>query len=181
VNREEYLERAEIIRDKGTNRGRFLRGEVDKYTWVDLGSSYVISDLLAAFLFAQLEQHVEIQQTRRNIWNRYAESLKDWAASARVQLPYVPNDCDSAYHMFYMLMPSFAYRQALIQHLSDHGILSVFHYVPLHRSPMAAQLKITGDCPVTDSVSERLIRLPFFNSLTEEEQTRIVQTILQFS
>jgi dTDP-4-amino-4,6-dideoxygalactose transaminase len=136
INDPGYIERAEIIREKGTNRSRFFRGQVDKYTWVDVGSSYLPSDILAAFLYAQLEAREEIQAKRRKIWEYYYDNLATWAGENVVRLPVVPAYCDQSYHMFYILLPSLEYRQALIEHLKSRGILSVFHYLPLHLSDM---------------------------------------------
>jgi dTDP-4-amino-4,6-dideoxygalactose transaminase len=170
------------VREKGTNRNRFFRGQVDKYTWVDVGSSYVPSDILAAFLYAQLEARTRIQLMRQKIWQSYRQELEPWAARRNVRLPIVPESCEQSYHMFYLLMPSLDQRQALIAHLKERGILSVFHYVPLHLSEMG--LKWGGaqlDCPVTVDVSERLVRLPFYNSLSENEQSCIVDAILAFN
>src|SRR6185295_11194292 len=132
INDARFHQRAEILREKGTNRASFFRGQVDKYTWVDIGSSYVPSDILAAFLYAQLQAATEIQLSRREIWTRYNHELADWAARFDVRLPVVPEDCEQAYHMFYLLMPSLDDRQAFIHHLGARGILAVFHYVPLH-------------------------------------------------
>lgn len=178
VNDRQYIERAEIIREKGTNRGRFFRGEVDKYTWVDIGSSYLPSDLLAAFLYAQLEAREEIQARRCQIWEYYYQSLKGWADEHQVRLPVIPADCEQPYHLFYLLLPSLEARQALIDHLKADNIRSVFHYQPLHLSDMGRRFggKL-GDCPVTESVSNRLLRLPFYNDLTESDQERIVGSI----
>jgi dTDP-4-amino-4,6-dideoxygalactose transaminase len=174
------VERAEIIREKGTNRTRFFRGQVDKYTWVDTGSSYLPSDLLAAYLLGQLEMADEIQRRRARIWLFYNDALREWAASSGVSLPYVPSHCDQAYHMFYLLMPSIDERQRLIEHLKGKGILSVFHYLPLHASEMGRRYGAhEDDCPVTSRVSDTLVRLPFYNDLTEDEQRRIVDTILE--
>jgi dTDP-4-amino-4,6-dideoxygalactose transaminase len=154
---------------------------VDKYTWVDIGSSYLPSDILAAFLYAQLEAREEIQKKRRNIWELYYQRLDAWAEEKNVQLPKVPAHCDQAYHMFYLLLPSLASRQALIDHLKSRGILSVFHYLPLHLSDMGRQFGgREGDCPVTEDVSDRLLRLPFYNDLSEEDQEKVVEAILEF-
>jgi dTDP-4-amino-4,6-dideoxygalactose transaminase len=176
-----FLERAEIIREKGTNRSRFFRGQVDKYTWVDLGSSYLPSDLLAAFLYAQLEHREQIQARRKQIWETYYGCLQYWSVVHDVRLPFVPAHCEQSYHMFYLLMPTLEHRQALIQHLKQNGILSVFHYLPLHLSAMGRTFGgREGDCPVTEQVSDRLIRLPFFNSMTENEQDRVIETVMTF-
>jgi dTDP-4-amino-4,6-dideoxygalactose transaminase len=181
INDPRYIERAEIIREKGTNRSRFFRGQVDKYTWVDIGSSYLPSDILAAFLYAQLENRQKIQAHRQKVRNFYYENLKAWCAAHEVQLPYVPEHCDQAYHMFYMLLPTRELRQGLIAHLRRRGILSVFHYMPLHLSKMGVQFGgKAGDCPVTERVSDQLIRLPFHNALTESDQRRVAEAILEY-
>jgi dTDP-4-amino-4,6-dideoxygalactose transaminase len=175
VNDAELLERALVIREKGTNRSRFFRGEVDKYTWVDLGSSYLPSDLLAAFLYAQLEAREKIQEKRRQVWSRYHESLADWAETNNVKLPVIPLECEQSYHMFYMILPSLEHRESLISQLKAQSILSVFHYTPLHLSE--AGLRFAGglsNCPVTEEVSERLLRLPFYNDLSESEQDQVI-------
>ncbi|MBL8118544.1 MAG: dTDP-4-amino-4,6-dideoxygalactose transaminase [Anaerolineae bacterium] len=181
INAAEYAERAEIIREKGTNRSRFFRGQVDKYTWVDVGSSYLPSDMLAAHLYAQLENRDVIQGKRQRIWDTYNTQLAGWADQYDVQLPTVPTECEQSYHVFYMVMPSLASRQALINHLKAEGILSVFHYLPLHLSDMGVQYGGKPmDCPVTERLGDCLIRLPLFNDLTEHEQTRVIETIQQF-
>jgi dTDP-4-amino-4,6-dideoxygalactose transaminase len=181
INDPALIERAEIIREKGTNRSRFFRGQVDKYTWVDIGSSYLPSDILAAFLYGQLEQREKIQNQRQKIWTYYFENLKEWARAHEVNLPYVPSYCDQAYHMFYMLLPTLGLRQGLITHLRQRGIESVFHYLPLHLSDMGKHFGgKTGDCPVTERVSDQLVRLPFHNVLTTEEQECVVGAILEY-
>jgi dTDP-4-amino-4,6-dideoxygalactose transaminase len=178
LNDAEHVERAEILRAKGTNRSAFLRGQADKYTWVDLGSSFLPSDLLAAFLLAQLESAEAIRAKRERLWNVYHERLETWAALHEVKLPFVPPHCEQAFHMFYLLMPSLEQRQSLIEHLRRHGILSVFHYVPLHTSPMGLKHGgRPGGCPVTEMVSERLVRLPFFNDLSASELDQVVDAI----
>jgi dTDP-4-amino-4,6-dideoxygalactose transaminase len=172
---ERLIERAEIVREKGTNRSRFFRGEVDKYTWVDVGSSYVPSDLLAAYLLAQLEGRATIQANRRRAWEYYRANLADWAEACQVGLPTVPADCEQPYHMFYLLLPTLGDRQRFIAHLRSRGIQSVFHYVPLHTSPMGQRFGArAGDCPVTEALSDRLVRLPFYSDLAEEDQARVV-------
>ncbi len=181
LNDPALVARAEIIREKGTNRSAFFRGETDKYTWVDVGSSYVLSDCLAGFLYAQLEQRESIQAARRRVWNRYAEELGEWGAQHNIALPYIPGDCDQAFHMFYIILPSCEVRQALINHLKSQGILSVFHYVPLHSSPMGFHFGgFAGQCPITEQVSERLLRLPFYSSMTEGEQAEAIRAIIEF-
>ena len=181
INDSRYIERAEILREKGTNRSRFFRGEVDKYTWVDIGSSYLPSDILAAFLYAQLEAREIIQSKRERIWNCYKEHLRDWAVDYGVQLPSVPSHCEQPFHMFYLLLPSLEARQALITYLNALEINSVFHYLPLHLSSMGRRFGgESGDCPVTEEVSDRLVRLPFYNDLTEAEQMRVVAALNDF-
>jgi dTDP-4-amino-4,6-dideoxygalactose transaminase len=175
------VERAEILREKGTNRSRFFRGQVDKYTWVDVGSSYLPSDMLAAYLCAQLECWQSIQDKRKHIWERYAVGLKDWATCCNGQLPTVPEHCEQSHHMFYMLLPSMGVRQALIEHLKRKGILSVFHYMPLHASEMGLRFGgYVGQCPVSESVSDRLIRLPYYNDLSESEQDEVIESVCAF-
>ena len=181
VNDPQYIERAEIIREKGTNRSRFFRGQVDKYTWVDIGSSYLPSDILAAFLYAQLEAREEIQAKRQQIWEYYHTHLQDWAGAFGVQLPTIPDYCEQSYHMYYILLPSLEDRQNLIAHLKAHGIHSVFHYLPLHLSDMGQKFGgKAGDCPVTEDVSDRLLRLPFYNEITKEAQDTVITTIKNF-
>ncbi|NVN99889.1 MAG: dTDP-4-amino-4,6-dideoxygalactose transaminase [Geobacteraceae bacterium] len=179
INNPAYVDRAEIIREKGTDRSKFFRGQVDKYSWVDIGSSYLPSDLLAAFLLAQLESQGAIQAKRKQIWHRYHESLEEWSRKTGAALPTVPEHCSQAYHMFYLIMPTLEARTALITHLKERGILSVFHYTPLHLSKMGEQFGAAkGDCPVTESVSDRLLRLPFYNDLTALEQDSVIEAVL---
>ena len=181
INDPKYIERAEIIREKGTNRSHFFRGQVDKYTWVDIGSSYLPSDILAAFLYAQLEVREMIQSRRKRIWEYYSEHLKDWACESGVQLPTVPVDCEQPYHMFYLLVSSLEERQAMIGDLNQRQVNSVFHYLPLHLSVMGRGFggKV-GDCPIAESVSDRLLRLPFYNDMNESEQTQVVEAVRAF-
>lgn len=182
INDRALIERAEIIREKGTNRSRFFRGQVDKYTWVDIGSSYLPSDLLAGFLYAQFEQREKIQSHRERVWNIYHDGLKDWAESHDVKLPYVPDDCEQAYHMFYLLLPTLDVRQKLIAYLREGGIYSVFHYLPLHLSDMGRKFEYNqADFPVTESVSDRLIRLPFHNGLTNRDLEFVMESIRSFA
>jgi dTDP-4-amino-4,6-dideoxygalactose transaminase len=181
INDPVYVERAEILREKGTDRGRFFRGQVDKYTWTDLGSSYLPSDTLAAFLYAQLEARDRIQAARRMVWERYFGELSDWAFRHDVRMPCVPAHCGQPYHMFYLLLPTLEARQGLIAHLKERGILSVFHYQPLNLSSVGRRFGgKEGDCPVTESVSDRLVRLPFYNDLSEDEQYFVVEAVRAF-
>jgi dTDP-4-amino-4,6-dideoxygalactose transaminase len=191
INEERFIERAEIIREKGTNRARFFRGQVDKYSWVDVGSSYVMSDVLAAFLYGQLEKWREIQAKRRAIWERYDAELMDWAAANGVRQPVVPEHCEQAWHMYYLLMPSLETRTKFIAQLKEKGVLAVFHYLPLNKSSYALQMAhspanpygVTSykwqvvDCPVTEDVSDRIVRLPFYTSMTEDEQGRVIEEV----
>ena len=181
INDPGYVERAEIIRDKGTNRARFFRGAVDKYTWVDLGSSYVMSDVLAAFLFGQLEGWQTIQEKRAAICARYHRELAAWAAAIGARLPVVPAHCESAWHMFYLLMPDLATRTAFIDHLRARGILAVFHYQPLHLSEFGRRYgRQAGECPVTESAGDCLVRLPMFRGLTADQQAKVIEAALAF-
>lgn len=181
VNRPELVDRAEIVRQKGTDRARFLRGEVEKYTWVDYGSSYVPSELQAAFLYAQLEARDRIQTERSRLWRSYFTELRSWAEACGVGLPHVPEHCSHPSHMFYLLLPSRQIRERLIEHLGRSGILAVFHFQPLHLSDMGRRLGgRAGDCPVAENVSERILRLPLYNGMTEGEQAEVVAAILEF-
>ena len=179
VNDERLVARAEIIREKGTNRKRFFRGEVDKYTWVDIGSSYLPSDLLAAYLYGQLEQKAAVLAARRRIYERYVAGLAPWAEKNGVQLPTIPADCESSYHMFSLVLSTPNSRTRLIEGLRSRGILCVFHYLPLHLSEMGRRWGgRPGDCPISESVSERLARLPFYTSLTERDQDRVIDAVI---
>lgn len=181
INDSSLVARAEILREKGTDRSRFFRGEVDKYTWLDLGSSYVASDMLAAFLLAQLEAREKIQRERQRIWQRYFEALGNWARQRDVQLPHVPEHCTQAFHLFYLLLPSLEKRQAFIAHLRRHSVQAIFHYLPLHLSTMGAHFGgRPGECPVSESVSDRVVRLPLYPTLTEADQMRIIEAVCTF-
>jgi dTDP-4-amino-4,6-dideoxygalactose transaminase len=181
INDAQFNQRAEILREKGTNRSQFFRGEIDKYTWVDVGSSYLPADLLAAFLRAQLERSDQIQSMRRKIWETYAAELAAWAKTNGVRLPIVPPECEQSYHMFYAIMPSLESRQALISHLAGLGILAVFHYLPLHLSPMGLRFGgHQGDCPVTEDLADRLLRFPFFTGMSSSEQTQVIEAVHGF-
>jgi dTDP-4-amino-4,6-dideoxygalactose transaminase len=180
VNDPSFVERAEILRQKGTDRSRFDRGQVDKYTWVDLGSSFLPSDILAAFLLAQLERYEYIQTKRKQIWHTYFDQLKSWAEAHQVQLPHVPSNCEQSYHMFYIIMPTPELRDAMIQHLKRCGIMAVFHYVPLHLSQMGQCLAPNASCPVTVRASSCLLRLPFYNDLSESQQAQVLEAVQRF-
>jgi dTDP-4-amino-4,6-dideoxygalactose transaminase len=175
INDDRFIERAEIIREKGTNRSNFFRGQVDKYTWVDIGSSYLPSELIAAFLYAQLEQADEITRQRHAIHERYAVGLQSLADAGYLRLPQIPNGCLYNAHMFYIIVESEPIRARLLAHLKQNNINAVFHYVPLHTSPMGQRYGCRpGDLPVTEDLSDRLIRLPCFYELTQQEQDRII-------
>lgn len=179
LNDDRFLERAEIIREKGTDRSRFFRGQVDKYRWMDLGSSFLPSDLLAAGLTAQLESFAEIQRQRHAVWATYHTELADWAAHRGVTQPTVPADREHPAHLYYLLMPDLAQRQALLRHLSERGVLGVFHYQPLHNAPAGERFGRTGPggCPVTEDVADRLVRLPLFAGMAEWECEQVVNAV----
>jgi dTDP-4-amino-4,6-dideoxygalactose transaminase len=181
VNNDRFLERAEIIREKGTNRSQFYRGQVDKYTWVDIGSSFLPSELVAAFLFAQLEEADTITAARWEVFRRYEELLQPLAESGQLRIPVCPTECRHNAHMFYVILPTQELRNGLIAHLKEHGILAVFHYVPLHTSSMGCQAGyFEGALPVTDDLSSRLVRLPCYFELTQDEQDEVVERIFEF-
>lgn len=176
INDPALVGRAEILREKGTNRSAFRRREVGRYEWLDVGSSWLPSDLLAAVLLAQLEARERIQARRAALWTRYEDGLADWARSIGATLPTVPPDRQQAFHMFWMLLPDRADRDRVIEELGRRGILAVFHYLPLHDSPMGRRLADRPiSCPVTEDVSGRLVRLPFFVDLAETEQDEVIQ------
>lgn len=182
INDESLAERAEFIREKGTDRSKFIRGEVDKYGWVDVGSSFLPSDLLAAHLLAQLQEKEFIEQRRKAIWDRYYEELAGWARTVCAVLPHVPSDRSQAFHMFHMLMPDCETRNSLIDGLKARGIQATFHYLPLHLSPMGRRFGYAiGDCPVTENICDRLVRLPFFTGMTIEEQDQVVAAVRHVS
>jgi dTDP-4-amino-4,6-dideoxygalactose transaminase len=173
--------RAEVLREKGTDRSRFFRGEVDKYTWVDAGSSYVPADVLAAFLLAQLEKRESVQEARRALWIRYRDELASWVQERGYALPTVPPECSPAYHLFHLVLNSAEERSAFIEHMRGRGIQAIFHYIPLHNSPMGMRLGgRPGDCPVAESVSERLVRLPFYTSMPAETQQLVIDAAREF-
>jgi dTDP-4-amino-4,6-dideoxygalactose transaminase len=182
VNDTDLLHRAEIIREKGTNRSQFFRGQVDKYRWVDIGSSYLPADPLAAFLTAQLERFDQIQAPRLAIWDRYEREVADWAAAHGIGVPTVPAECVHPAHMYYLLMPTHEHQLGLIAHLRERNITAPFHYVPLHSAPAGERFGRVGPggCEVTERISGQLVRLPLFSQLTEEEQTRVIDGLLSY-
>jgi dTDP-4-amino-4,6-dideoxygalactose transaminase len=181
INDPAMEKRAEILREKGTNRSEFLRGQVDKYTWVDVGSSYVPSDMLAAFLVGQLENMEKITARRGEIFHHYTAILDPLVKRGLIGIPKVPQHCTTNYHMFYMLTADIAERTALIAHLRTAGILAVFHYVPLHTSPFAQSLGVPQThLPMTDGLSARLLRLPMYFDLTDRDVAEVGQSVVDF-
>jgi dTDP-4-amino-4,6-dideoxygalactose transaminase len=181
INDPELIERAEIIRDKGTNRKQFFRGQVDKYTWVDVGGSYVPSEICCAFLYGQLELFDEISARRREIYQAYRKLLKPLEAAGALRLPHIPEDCASNYHMFYVLVEDQSTRDALLEYLADKDLHAVFHYVPLHTSPMGATFGYEhGHFPLTEQLSGRLVRLPFYHEISDAERAVVAQSIAAF-
>ncbi len=180
VDDPELFHRAEVHREKGTNRKAFFRGQVDKYTWVDRGSSYVPSELNMAFLSSQLEHVNEIRAKRKSIFDRYARSLKVLEDGGHIRLPIVPDECESSYHLFYLLLRDSESRDGLMKHLSDKGIGTTFHYVPLHSSPVGAELHDGRALPVTDRLHSQLLRLPMYPDLEEHDVDLVCQSILEF-
>jgi dTDP-4-amino-4,6-dideoxygalactose transaminase len=182
INNSIYDERAEIIREKGTNRSRFFRGQVDKYTWVDIGSSYLPSELVAALLCAQLEAAAKIQAKRKAICTTYRQKLAAWAEKLGARMPFVPDYCEEPSHMFYLLMPNLEIRTRFIQWMKSQNVLCVFHYLPLHLSDMGLTFGgKPGDCPVTEDISDRLVRLPLYYDLSDSELAYVTKTIHAFA
>ena len=179
INDESLIERAEILREKGTDRSKFLRGQVDKYTWVDIGSSWIMSDMLAAVLYGQLERNDEIQSQRMSIWNRYESELAEWAAKHEVRTPHVPVDCEHTGHVFHLRFTEGQVRDRFIAHLREREISAVFHYQPLHLSHVGLKYGgFAGQCPVSEKAGDCLVRLPLFNALTSDEQSRVIEAVL---
>ena len=178
---DKYVEDAEIIREKGTDRAKFFRGQVDKYTWVEAGSSYLPSDMNAAYLWAQLEKADEINENRLTSWNRYYEGLKELEEEGKIELPYIPEYCEHNAHMFYVKAKDLEERTALISYLKENDILAVFHYIPLHNAPAGKKYgRFHGEDKYTTSESERIMRLPMYYGLKEEEIDKIVCCIKKF-
>jgi len=183
LNDSRFFDRAEIVREKGTNRSRFLRGQVDKYTWVDKGSSYVMSDILAALLYAQLASAEKIQNERKKIWESYSRELNKWAQGFGILTPRIPRHCSHTYHLFYLLLPNKMLRDRLFDFLSGHDIMAVSHYQPLHSSDYARKLeKLSYDtCPVTTRVSDCIVRLPLFPSMSDAQLNHVLQCVNKFT
>lgn len=181
INDASLVERAEIVREKGTNRSQFFRGQVDKYTWRDMGSSYLMADLQAAYLWAQLEAAEGINQQRLRIWQRYDDALQPLAAQGRISLPVIPASCEHNAHMFYIKLRDQDDRQALINWMKEAEILTVFHYIPLHSSPAGERFsQFVGDDRFTTRESERLLRLPLFYNLSDNNQSTVISSLLSF-
>lgn len=180
INDEKFITRAEIIWEKGTNRSAFFRGEINKYGWVDMGSSFLPSDIIAAFLYAQLESLGDIQKTRKNIWNNYSKKLKRIELKGKIKLPFVPDYATNNAHMFYVLLPDLEQRSDLIRFLKEKGVLSVFHYLSLHKSPYYLDKYYGEDLPESDRYTESLLRLPLYYNLAIEEQNKICDSIVEF-
>ena len=180
INDAQFEARAEIIWEKGTNRSAFFRGDVDKYGWVDIGSSFLPSELIAAFLWAQPENLDSIQQQRLHLWNQYQEKLSQWAQQNQIDLGSIPSFATNNGHMFYIVCKDLEQRTALLAHLKSNGILAVFHYLSLHNSKYYAEKHDGRDLPMTDHFSDCLIRLPMFYDIDQEMQTYIIDTILAF-
>lgn len=181
INDTSLVERAEIVREKGTNRSQFFRGQVDKYTWRDMGSSYLMADLQAAYLWAQLEAAEGINQQRLRIWQRYYDALQPLAAQGRISLPVLPASCEHNAHMFYIKLRDQDDRQALINWMKEAEILTVFHYIPLHSSPAGERFsQFVGDDRFTTRESERLLRLPLFYNLSDNNQSTVISSLLSF-
>jgi len=180
INNEKYIERAEIIREKGTNRSKFFRGEIDKYSWVDKGSSYLPSDINAAVLWRQFELYDTIQLKRKNIFNWYKGNLESLENKGFLQTPFIPENCKQNYHMFYLILKSEKERNGLMDYLKSEGILAVFHYLPLHQSEYYTKIYGRLSLPKTEKVSKRLLRLPFYYNLKKNEVNLICQKIINF-
>lgn len=181
INRPEQIEDAEIIREKGTDRSRFFRGQVDKYTWVNIGSSFLPSDINAAYLMAQLERANEINENRLQSWARYNEGLQDLAQEGVIELPYIPEECAHNAHMFYIKTKDMEERKALISYLKERDIAAVFHYVPLHSAPAGLRFgRFHGEDRYTTKESERLLRLPMYYNLSESDQQKVIDAVHGF-
>lgn len=181
IKNEKDIEEAEIIREKGTNRSKFFRGQIDKYTWVNYGSSYLPSDMNAAYLYAQLEMADEINDARLHIWNQYYEGLKDLEEAGKIQLPVIPEDCVHNAHMFYIKAKDLSERTSLIAFLKKNEILSVFHYIPLHSAPAGIKFgRFHGEDRYTTRESERLCRLPMYYGLKDEQVEYIISKVKEF-
>jgi dTDP-4-amino-4,6-dideoxygalactose transaminase len=182
INNPLFIDSAEILFEKGTNRRQFLKGEIDKYTWVDIGSSFALSDILSSILLGQLENHEHILQRRKRIWNCYQTEIKNWAEIHDIRLPEIPPECEHPFHLFYLLMPNPDQQLQMIGHLKSKDVQAVFHYQPLHSSQMGLKFGgQPGGCPVAESVSERLVRLPLYNSMTEADVEYVISSVKSYN
>ena len=182
VNSAQFVDRAEILREKGTDRTKFLRGQVDKYTWVDIGSSWVMSEILAAILTSQLERASDIQKKREYIYNFYQHHLDKWSVRNDIRIPFVPDNCEHSSHMYYLRLPDGLSRDRFISHMKNHGVSAVFHYQPLHLSAVGKSLGgFVGQCPVSEEAGDCLVRLPLFTQLTPEMLSQITDAVTSFS
>lgn len=181
INNSAYNEKAEILREKGTNRSNFLRGQVDKYTWVDFGDSYLPSEMNAAYLWGQLEKANEINDNRLKTWNRYYNAFKTLEESGKVNLPVIPEDCKHNAHMFYVKLKDISVRTQFIEYLKKHGVYSVFHYIPLHSAPAGEKFgRFSGEDEYTTRESERLVRLPMYYGITDEDIDKVINVIFSY-
>ena len=181
VNDETFLSRSEVIREKGTNRSQFFRGQVDKYTWIDMGSSYLPSELQAAFLWGQLEMANEIILKRSKIWKNYYDAFQNLDKRNLVRMPKIPDECNHNAHMFYLKLSNLNERTLFIEYLKSEKIIAPFHYVPLHSAPAGQKFSIfDGDDQFTTTESEKLVRLPLFYNMTEEMQSKVINKVLSF-
>lgn len=181
INDKKYTEKAEVIREKGTNRSQFFRGMVDKYTWVDIGSNYLPSELQAAYLYAQLEQADVINNARLDIWSSYHVAFKSLAEKGLVEQPFIPADCKHNAHMYYLKLKSLDERSRFIDHLKDNNVMAVFHYIPLHSAPAGLQYgRFHGEDIYTTKESERLVRLPIYYGMTKQETNKVIEATLSF-
>lgn len=181
INNDKYIERAEIIREKGTNRSKFFRGELDKYTWVDIGSSFLPSELISAFLYSQLEKAQEINKNRKQTWDFYHNLFKKYEKRGGVRRPIIPDDCDFNAHIYYILFNSLDMRTKFIQHCKNNEISPVFHYIPLHSSPAGKEFaKIASKMEITDTVTDTLVRLPLYYNLTDTEKEKLTNVVINF-
>jgi dTDP-4-amino-4,6-dideoxygalactose transaminase len=181
LNDSQFLCRAEILRDKGTDRARFFRGQVDKYTWVDTGSSWVLSEILGSVLYSQLQDAETIQQRRKKIWNRYQQTFQTLEEAGLCRTPKIPSHCEIPWHLYYILLPDLSTRVRLMEYLKRHEIVALSHYIPLHTSPFGKYYVRKNQClPVSERVSETLLRFPIFPDLTEIDQEEIIERTLEF-
>lgn len=182
LNNSKFYSRAEIIREKGTNRSKFFRGEVDRYRWVDKGSSYILSDILSAVLLHQLKLSQKIQLKRKNIWDSYHKNLRDWCNKNDVIQPTIPPHCKQPYHMYYLLLPNKKLREKFINYLSDLSIKAPSHYQPLHSSPFVKKISTftKNDCPITTDISQRIVRLPLFYNMSNAQHLKVLNDIVKF-